>query len=205
MTVELFLVFATATLTFALKPGPSVLYVIARTLAGGRSAGLMATAGIHLGGYAHVAAAVAGLAIVLHSVPLLYTALKIVGALYLIWLGIGLIRSVAAGEATELPPAPISSFRQSVLVEVLNPKAALFYLAFLPQFTTPEASLPVAWQLLVLGMIVNFAFSLSDVLYVLATNGLHRRLASNRAVIWVKRTGGAILIGLGLNVAISRS
>ncbi len=205
MTLELFLLFATATLTFALMPGPSVLYVIARTLAGGRSAGLMATAGIHLGGYAHVAAAVAGLAIVLHAIPLLYTALKIVGALYLIWLGIGLIRSAAEGEAAELPPAPIASFRQSVLVEVLNPKAALFYLAFLPQFTTPEASLPVAWQLLVLGVIVNFAFSLSDVLYVLATDGLHRRLANNRTVLWVKRTGGAILIGLGLNVAISRS
>ena len=205
MSFDLLLLFATATLTFAFMPGPAVIYVVARTLSGGRAAGLWASLGVHIGGYAHVCAAVAGLAILLHAVPVLYTTLKLAGALYLLWIGFGLLRSSLAGAMAAPPPVPATSFWQSILIEVLNPKAALFYLAFLPQFTSAEAALGVPLQLLLLGVIVNAAFSLADVVYVLAADGLNRRLARSRAVVWVRRTGGAILVGLGLNLALSRT
>lgn len=205
MSFDLFLLFATATLTFAVMPGPAVIYVVARTLAGGRTAGLKASLGVHLGGYAHVFAAVAGLAVLLHAVPVLYTTLKLAGAAYLVWIGLGLLRARFTEDTVHLPRAATNSFWQSALVEVLNPKAALFYLAFLPQFTSMEASLPVPLQLLVLGVAVNMAFSLADVFYVLAADGLHKRLARAPAVIWTRRAGGALLMGLGVNLALSRS
>lgn len=205
MSPDLFLLFATATLTFAVMPGPAVIYVVARTLAGGRAGGLWASLGVHLGGYAHVLAAVGGLAVLLHAVPVLYSALKLAGAMYLIWIGIGLLRK-------DLPPAPAGpsrpanpSFRQSILVEVLNPKTALFYLAFLPQFTTADAALSVPLQLLVLGLVVNAVFSLADVVYVLAADGLHRRLTRNGALNWMRRAGGSILVALGFNLALSKA
>lgn len=205
MSLELFVLFATATLTFAVMPGPAVFYVVARTLAAGRAAGLWAAAGVHLGGSVHVIAAVAGLAIVLHAVPVLYTSLKIAGAAYLVWIGLGLMRKTLAGDDHDMPRPVASSFWQSALVEVLNPKAALFYLAFLPQFATTEAALSMPLQLLVLGVIVNFAFSLADVVYVLAADDLNRRLADTRAVMWLRRAGGAILIGLGFNLLLSKA
>lgn len=205
MSLELFLLFATATLTFAVMPGPAILYVVACTLSGGRAAGLRATAGVHLGGYLHVLAAMAGLALLLEAVPYLYGALKLLGACYLIWIGVGLLRASFSGAQMHLPPARAISLRQSFLVEALNPKAALFYLAFLPQFTSAEAVLSVPLQLLLLGIIVNLAFSLADIVYVLAADGLHRRFANSRAVLWLRRAGGAILVALGLNLALSRN
>lgn len=205
MSPELFLLFLTATATFAVLPGPAVLYVMAVTLNGGRAAGLRATAGVHLGGYAHVFAAVAGLAVLLEAVPSLYAALKIAGAAYLVWLGVGVLRNAGSVADFERPLRPVVRFRQSMIVEILNPKAALFYLAFLPQFTTPDAALSVPLQLLLLGVAVNAAFSLADIIYVLATDGLHRRLARTRAVVWAGRAGGALLVGLGINLALSRT
>ena len=106
MSFDLFLLFATATLTFAFMPGPAVIYVVARTLSGGRAAGLWASLGVHIGGYAHVFAAVAGLAILLHALPVLYTTLKLAGALYLLWIGLGLLRSSLAGAVAAPPPVP---------------------------------------------------------------------------------------------------
>lgn len=205
MSTELFVLFFTATATFAFIPGPAVLYVVAATLTGGRSAGLRATFGVHLGGYVHVFAAVAGLAVLLEAIPTLYAILKLVGAGYLIWLGIGVLRSAGSGLDLTQTGRPVVSFRQSIIVEALNPKAALFYLAFLPQFTSPDAVLSVPLQLLLLGIIVNAAFSLADVIYVLAADGLYRRLARSRAVVWLRRAGGALLVGLGVNLALSRT
>jgi len=205
VSFELFALFLTATATFAFVPGPAIVYVMAATLSGGRAAGLRATAGLHLGGYVHVVSAVAGLAVLLEAVPTLYAVLKLVGAGYLIWLGIGVLRSASQGADLRLPARPVVTFRKSIIVEALNPKAALFYLAFLPQFTTPDAALSLPLQLLLLGVFVNAVFSLADVLYVLATDGLHRKLATSRAVVWVRRMSGALLVGLGCNLALSRT
>lgn len=206
--IDILLAFAAATVAMALFPGPAVLYTIAQTLARGRRAGLMTVLGTHLGCYAHVAAAVLGASAVLRLVPAAYVALKIAGALYLIWLGIGMLRTRA--ERPD-PPAIASrgsarAFLDSVIVQCLNPKVAFFFLAFLPQFADPAASLPVWAQLLVLGIAVNLAFSACDLLVVLSASALSRRLSRGSLAQRVLRAvGGSLMIGLGVKLAVDRS
>jgi len=207
-SAETFTAFVIATAIFAYMPGPSTLYAAAQTMARGRRAGWMAAAGIHLGGYVHVAAAAFGLAVLFGLVPVLYTVLKIAGAGYLIWLGLKLV--FAAGTGTEpadriTAKSPHKAFYESVIVEVLNPKTAMFYLAFLPQFTETTSTLPVWLQLLVLGTIVNVMFSSADVLCVLLADkltALFKRSTSTRRTL--ERMAGGMIVALGLNLAITR-
>ena len=206
--LELLLPFAAATLLFAFMPGPAILYTAAQTLARGRGGGFLAALGIHFGGLAHVAAAAAGLSAVFNHVPAAYLALKLAGALYLIWLGIRIMRGRLDLEA--LPHLRDKSarhaFLESVLVELLNPKAALFYIAFLPQFVDPGAVLPVWAQFLVLGVIVNTAFSLGDVMTILMTSAVLARLQrSAKAQKAARVLGGSVLVGLGAHLAVSRN
>ncbi len=199
--------FFTAALIFAAMPGPAMFYAAARTLAGGRRAGMMAALGIHLGGWVHVLAATLGLSALFHAVPPLFLAVKLAGAAYLVWLGIGMLRARALDKPgpTLSIRSPAAAFRQSVAVEVLNPKTALFFLAFLPQFVDVGAAWPVWVQLLLLGTIVNVMFSLADLLAVIAAGAVARGLAqSRRAQMLLSRAGGVILIGLGLRLAINR-
>ena len=209
---DVLLAFALATAVFAYFPGPALLYTIAQTLARGRRGGLMAALGIHLGGYAHVLAATLGLSALFRHVPELFLVVKIAGAIYLVWLGIGMLRSgddfatlpgAASGvPAKSVPRALVDSF----IVELLNPKVALFFIAFLPQFVDPAGSLPVWTQFLILGVIVNVAFSSADLIAVLFTSALAGRLKrSGRALRIARRVGGALLIGLGARLALDRS
>lgn len=200
------LAFAAATAVFTLTPGPAMLYAAARTMTGGRRAGLMAALGIHTGGYFHVFTAAAGLSIIFHAVPILYAALKLAGAGYLIWLGIVMIRrktEPAVGAADAPPKSTGRAFGESIAVEVLNPKAAMFYLAFLPQFVDASASFPVWLQLLLLGITVNIAFSLADLAAVALAGTLTSSLRrSSRARRIVQRIGGSVLIVLGAQLAL---
>ena len=207
--IEVLIAFLATTAIFAFIPGPAMMYAAARTLAGGRMAGLMASLGIHLGCYVHVIAAAAGLSVLFHAVPTLYLIVKFAGALYLIWLGISAFRA-ARSAATDVPrDLPRKSgrraFAESIAVEVLNPKTAIFFLAFLPQFVDPAASLPVWGQLLILGTVVNLTFSLADIVCVLIAGRLVETLRhSSRAQRLAQRAGGAVLVGLGLHVALQR-
>lgn len=207
--LDLLIAFFVAAAIFAYMPGPAMLYAAAQTIARGRRSGWMAAFGIHIGGYAHVVAAALGLAMLFAAVPTLYVAVKIVGAAYLVWLGVKLFRSpdpVATSVAAIAVPSTRRAFWQSVTVEVLNPKTALFYLAFLPQFTDPAAALPIWAQLLVLGTVVNVMFSSADVLCVLLADkmtSLARRSQGGRRL--VQRLGGGILVALGINLAASRN
>jgi threonine/homoserine/homoserine lactone efflux protein len=203
---DLLIAFFIATAVFAYMPGPAMLYAAAQTIARGRRAGWMAALGIHIGGYAHVAAAALGLAVLFQAVPVLYAVIKVLGAVWLVWLGVSMFRQATLGPVT-LPPAktPRRAFWESVTVEVLNPKTAIFYLAFLPQFTDPAASLPIWAQLFVLGTVVNVMFSSADVACVLLADRVTGALrASERAARWARRAGGSVLIGLGVNVGLSR-
>lgn len=207
-SAELLLSFAVATAVFAYMPGPAMLYSAAQTLARGRAGGLMAALGIHLGGYVHVAAAALGLSAALRYVPEAYLAVKLAGAAYLVFLGIRMVRAPAGPSIAAPAEAPRSArraFAESVAVEVLNPKAALFYVAFLPQFVDPAAGLAVGAQLLVLGTVVNLAFSSADLVVVFTAAALMRRLRRAGPVQRVARwIGGSILVGLGLRMAIAR-
>lgn len=204
---DLLIAFFIATAVFAYMPGPAMLYAAAQTIARGRRAGWMASLGIHFGGYVHVFAAALGLAVLFQAVPVLYAVIKVLGAVWLIWLGISMFRQATLGPVTLAPEAksPRRAFWESVTVEVLNPKTAIFYLAFLPQFTDPTASLPIWVQLFVLGTVVNVMFSSADVACVLLADRVTGALrASERAARWARRAGGSVLIGLGVNVGLSR-
>jgi len=205
MDPNLLALFFAAAATFAFVPGPSIVYLIGRTLAGGKRAGLAAMAGVHAGGYVHVIAATAGLTALFENVPWAFAALKLAGAAYVIWLGVRLLirpENLTGGLDRSVQKL---SFWQSLLTEVLNPTTALFFLAFLPQFASPESALPLPLQLLILGVATNLLFSLADLPYVLAAGSLREKMAQTRLAQRIQRAGGAILVGLGLHLAFSRS
>ena len=140
------LTFLAAVVIFAAVPGPAMLYTAARTLAGGREAGLMAALGIHLDGYVHVGAAALGVSLALHGAPELFVVLKLLGAAYLAWLGIALFRNQGpAQDMAEVRGASSNrrAFTESITVEALNPATTILFLAFLPLFVDPTSSIPV--------------------------------------------------------------
>jgi threonine/homoserine/homoserine lactone efflux protein len=196
--------FATLTLLVAYFPGPALLYTAAQTIAHGRRAGFMAMLGIHLGCYVHVAAAAFGLSAVFKHVPELYVAVKLAGALYLVWLGIGMIRAkLAQADGPVAPPKTVKrALTDSFIVEILNPKVALFFIALLPQFVDPSASLPVWVQFLILGTIVNFAFSSADFVTVIGASAVISRMKQTKSGFAFGRwLGGSLMIGLGVKLA----
>jgi threonine/homoserine/homoserine lactone efflux protein len=206
-SLDLLLAFAAATAIFAYMPGPAMLYAAAQTMARGRRGGVMAVIGIHCGGYVHVLGAVFGLSALFELVPPLYLAVKLGGALYLIWLGLSLIlRRQQDGAAPQVAPASARrAFIESIVVEVLNPKAAIFFLAFLPQFVDPAAAFPVWLQFLLLGTTVNLVFSSADIATVLLADRAMAQLRGNqRMQRLIRWCGGAILIGLGIRLATAR-
>jgi len=207
-SADLLTAFALATLVFAVMPGPAILYTAAQTIAGGRRAGFRAVAGIHLGCYAHILAATFGLSAIFAAAPNAYFALKLAGAAYLVFLGARMILAKdGAGNAAPLAAKSARrAFLDSVIVELLNPKVALFFIAFLPQFVDPTASLPVWAQFLILGVIVNFSFSTTDLITVMAADRVTRAAKRSSLGVRVARmAGGATLTALGAHLALSRS
>ncbi len=207
---ELLAAFLVTTALFAYVPGPAMLYTIAQTMARGRAAGLMAVLGIHLGCYVHIIAAAAGLSVLFQAVPWLYLAVKFGGACYLIWLGFSMLRArlndEATGSVTISQKSAKRAFVDSIVVEVLNPKTALFFLAFLPQFVDPAAVFPIWLQFLILGVAVNIIFTSADFVVVLVAGLAAGRLRRSALAQTVARRGaGAILMGLGLHLAWQRS
>jgi threonine/homoserine/homoserine lactone efflux protein len=208
-STELLLTCFVTTALFAYIPGPAMLYAAAQTLARGRMSGLMAALGIHLGGYVHVFAAAAGLSVLFHAVPIVYMIVKLAGAAYLIWLGISLLRAKhdSRGDVQGIKvKSGRRAFLESITVEVFNPKTALFFMAFLPQFIDPAAAFPVWLQLAILGAIVNLMFSSADIVCVLLAGAMLARLRrSGRAQRWLQRAGGTLLVGLGAHLALQRT
>jgi len=200
------LIFTLAAAAMNISPGPSNLYVMSRSLAQGARAGLVAALGLATGSLFHVTVTALGLSVVLRYSPALYAVVKLVGAAYLIFLGLRLLLSkgaafTAAASGTRRPHGRI--FRESILVEMLNPKTALFFLAFLPQFADPGAG-PLAPQLLLLGGIVTLTAIPCDAFVAFAAgaaaNALARQPLYGRLQKWLS---GSILLGLGAYVAAS--
>lgn len=198
--IELLLTFTVAALLMSLSPGPSNLYVMARSIGQGTKAGVVAAVGLALGSMVHVIATTLGVAAIFEYSPLAYTVVKLAGAAYLIYLGVRYLIARpeiadAAAPARRMPHGRI--LRESMLVEITNPKTALFYLALLPQFVAPEAG-PVAPQLLLLGLIATFSAIPCDVIVAMASGRAARWLARNeRAQVLQQRLSGGILFGLG--------
>jgi threonine/homoserine/homoserine lactone efflux protein len=199
--------FVLAALTIALIPGPGVLYVLARSLGGGREEGLRSSVGTGVGGLVHVVAAAAGLSAIIATSATAFSMVKYLGAGYLIWLGSKALFSRDHGgpvSATTGPlPAASNAFRQGVLTEVLNPKTALFFLTFLPQFCQPEHG-PVAVQVLVLGTVSVTLNTIVDVAVAFGAGRISDRLRQ-RPTLWRRQqqTTGGILVGLGIYAALA--
>jgi threonine/homoserine/homoserine lactone efflux protein len=203
-----YVLFVAAALALLLVPGPAVVYVVARSVSGGRLTGLVSVLGIELGTLTHVVFAAAGLSAIVASSVVAFSVVKWLGAAYLVYLGLRQIFGRGSGE--QEAPSPGSNdgrfrvFYQSVLVQVLNPKVALFFLAFLPQFVDPSNG--AAWtQVVVLGATLAFLGLFTDGLYALlgGTAGSWIRtkdLGLRRAGRYV--TGG-IYVALGAVAAIS--
>lgn len=207
-SAELLIPFFLASVIFACVPGPGMFYMAAQTLALGPRAGWYAALGFHIASFVHIASAAFGLSLLLQTVPLLFTVVKLAGAIYLIWLGVRYLLGFGATftqpGATAAKPAR-KALKDSMIVEVLNPKSVLFYFTFLPQFTDTSATLPLWAQVLVLGMIVNCLFTVTDALLILLSGAATRRLrASQRFNRLCQRLGGGILVALGTNLALSR-
>ena len=189
--------------TLSASPGPSMLYVLSRSIGQDRSAGLVSAAGLATGGALHAVAAAMGLSAALAYSPALFQAITTVGAVYLIYLGIQTYRSrhQAIGDAqTVQRQSGWRIYSQGVLVEVLNPKTALFFLAFLPQFVNQESG-TMMLQVLILGMLIPLTAVPADVLVAFTGGTLARRIArSATARSALGCLGAVFLIGLGLQI-----
>ncbi len=206
--LDVLIAFVVAATIFAYMPGPALLYTAAQTLSRGRRAGFLAVLGIHVGANVHVAGAALGLAALFAHVPTLYMVVKLVGAGYLIWLGIQLWRRPDTGpmSAPAAARGPRRAFFDSVTVEVLNPKTALFFVTFLPQFVDPAGALPIWLQSLILGVMANVLFSSADIVAVLLAGHVHKRVARSGGMQRVLRAaGGSVLVFLGVRLAAERS
>ena len=197
--------FLLAAVIIAAIPGPGIFYVAARTLSGGRQAGIASTFGTALGGLVHVVAGGLGVSAIIVASAQLFTVLKLLGALYLVWLGIRTFR-----EAGNRLPEPIGSagaaqaFREGVVVEALNPKTAAFFLAFIPQFLDPAAGYP-AFQFIALGLI-SVALNTSVDIVVVATASAARANLVRRPMFFqrLRQGSGLFIAGLGVSLALAR-
>jgi threonine/homoserine/homoserine lactone efflux protein len=193
--------FAAASLALAVVPGPAVLYIVARSIDQGRGAGLVSALGIGVGSLVHVTAATIGLSSLLASSATAFTIVKYAGAAYLIVLGVQrlLTREEAVEMAAKPPRARRRIFRDGVVVNVLNPKTALFFVAFLPQFVDPEQG-AAGVQILVLGLIFTVIALSSDSLWAVAAGTVGSWLRRSRWYLGVKRwVTGTVFVGLGLS------
>lgn len=207
---QLALYFAAA-LLLAVTPGPGIFYVAARTLAGGRAEGVASSFGTGLGGMAHVLAGSLGVSAVVLASAELFTALKLIGAAYLVWIGFRTFQAarrdaatVLAGDAVVPPIGPHRAFREGVLVEALNPKTAAFFLAFVPQFVDPAAG-SVAFQFMLLGFVSVTLNTLADVVVAFAAGSIRDGATARPALIRHLREGsGAAMIALGVGLALAK-
>jgi len=196
-------VFVLAALALLLVPGPAVLYVVARSVEHGRRAGVVSVLGIHVGTLVHIAAATLGLSALVLSSAVAFTAVKIAGAVYLIALGLWTLLSkhpeaeIALGGERNLRRA----FAQGIVVNVLNPKTALFFLAFLPQFVDPNAEHP-AVQIAFLGVLFALLGLVTDSIWAIAAGTAGGMLRRSRRFVRTQRyVSGTVYIGLGVLTA----
>jgi threonine/homoserine/homoserine lactone efflux protein len=199
--------FLAAAVALLVTPGPAVLYIVSRSIEQGRRAGLVSVLGIQVGGLVHVAAAALGLSALLVSSALAFNIVKEVGAAYLVFLGLRMMLGSPRRDASA-PREPRDAgrlFRDGLMVSVLNPKTALFFLAFLPQFVDPARG-PVARQVLLLGFTFVGLAIVSDGTYALLAGTLGQWLRGNARFLRLQRyVSGGVLVSLGLATAFSGS
>ena len=203
-----FFLFLTAALLLAIAPGPGMLYVLARSLAGGKREGVLSALGTFLGGMVHVFAAALGISVILAKSAAAFAAVKYIGAAYLCFLGVRMILEARKDRAApeqmpEIGKAARNPLWQGVATEVLNPKTALFFLSFIPQFVV-RGNGHVFLQFVALGTISVVMNTTADLLVIALAGPLGERIRSSATFRRRQRTvTGAIMIGLGTYLATS--
>jgi threonine/homoserine/homoserine lactone efflux protein len=202
-----FALFLAAAFVLAATPGPGIFYVAARTLAGGRAEGLASSFGTGLGGLVHVAAGALGVSAVVLASAELFTVLKLLGAGYLVWLGVRTVM-VARRDALVLdggvPAMGVRrAFREGVMVEALNPKTAAFFLAFLPQFVDPAGN--VAAQFVLLGVVSAALNTGADVVVAFLAGRLRDGAGARPGLVRrLREASGAAMVALGVGLALAK-
>ncbi len=206
-----FALFFAAAFVLAVTPGPGIFYVAARTLAGGRAEGMTSSFGTGLGGMAHVLAGSLGVSAIVLTSAELFAALKLIGAAYLVWLGVRTFQAarrdaagVLSGGLGAPPVGARRAFREGVMVEALNPKTAAFFLAFIPQFVDASQG-SVAMQFVVLGFVSVLLNTLADIVVAFLASGIRDGAKASPVLIRRLRQGsGAGMVALGVGLALAR-
>ena len=209
MTLHSYLLFVGATIVLVIVPGPDMAYMLARCIAQGRRAGVLAALGFNLGGYVHLAAAVLGLSAILATSSVAFSVVKWVGAAYLVYLGISVLRSKQSPLVISADGLANRNDRtilwQAFLSDVLNPKVAMFFLALLPQFVDTTGSHPTL-QILVLGVTVNMIALPTNILLVYFSARLTDVLRRSPAIAArLQKAMGALFVALGLRLAFEKT
>ena len=208
MDYEFWAVFFVAALALNISPGPDLLFILTKTLAHGKRAGIFATLGVCTGAFFHVVAAAVGISLILTTSALAFSIVKCIGAAYLLYLGFQALRSSSdegplgcdRGQERE---TPLAVFRQGVAIDILNPKVAVFFMAFLPQFVR-ESHGPVPLQLLLLGTLIIAMGIVVEIAFVLSTCRLGDRLReSGLFSAWGDRLVGMVFVGLAIKLFVS--
>jgi threonine/homoserine/homoserine lactone efflux protein len=203
--------YVAAAFVLAVTPGPGIFYVAARALAGGRAEGVASSVGTGLGGMVHVVAGSVGVSAIVLASAELFTALKLLGAAYLVWLGVRTLQAARRdasaaldGTVAAAPAGARRAFREGVLVEALNPKTAAFFLAFIPQFVAPAAG-NVALQFVALGLVSVLLNTLADVAVALAASRVRAGVATRPSLVRrLREASGVAMIALGLGLTLAK-
>jgi threonine/homoserine/homoserine lactone efflux protein len=204
------LVFFSAAFALNISPGPDLIYILSRTIAQGRNVGIASSLGVCTGALVHVGAAALGLSAVLATSAVAFSLVKYLGAAYLVYLGVNAFRSAGiAGIRDSFPRDPAceanswKAFKQGVLIDVLNPKVAIFFMAFLPQFVRPGSGHPTI-QIVILGMLVILVAMIVETAFVLAAGQTTTILRKNRKLtVMLNRLLGSVFIALGIRLALA--
>ncbi|WP_324753588.1 LysE family translocator [Roseovarius sp. Pro17] len=205
MSFDLWLAFVAASTALVLIPGPTVLLVLSYALSKGRGVALASAGGVALGDLVAMTASLMGLGALVLASATLFTALKWIGAAYLIWLGVKLIRSAPSAGLTLPDGAQVTGrgvFWHAAAVTALNPKSIVFFIAFVPQFVVLDAALTPQFAILI-GTFVGLA-ALNALVYALLADRMRARIARPGVIAWLTRAGGGALIAMGLATALLR-
>ena len=210
MEINTILLFVIAALSINLIPGPDVIYIVSNTMKGQMKSGIEASLGLGFGYLLHTLAAVLGLSALILSSAFLFTVIKYLGALYLLYLGINSLRHcyqnksqlVLQHSEEKIEQKQVSVFKQGVIISILNPKVAMFFIAFLPQFINAESA-HVAQDLLFLGLLFSVLATVCNLLYASIGSVVFNSDKAQKYSRILEGVSGTILVGLGVKIALS--
>ena len=206
MDLSLWMTFVGATVLLLIIPGPTVVLVLTYALTQGRRVALASAGGVALGDFIAMTTSLVGLGALVLASATLFTVLKWVGAAYLVWMGIGMIRSAGSTTGIQIEDAPQLSagavFRNACVVTTLNPKGIVFFIAFVPQFIRPEAALLPQFSILI-ATFVGLA-AINVLIYALLADRLRATIRRPAVLAWMTRIGGSVLIAMGVLTATVR-